>query len=61
MKKTYIIPEALTVSLNTSTIIAASPNNINISGTTGTANFINEEPTGEVLTKESVNVWDEEW
>lgn len=62
MKKTYIIPKALTVRLNTSNIIAAS-DNFTFSGTTGSTDFINETPTGDVLTKGSsdVNVWDDEW
>lgn len=61
MKKTYIIPEALTVSLNTSNIIAASPNNITINGDSGSATFVEDGTPGDVLTKESKSVWDEEW
>ena len=60
MKKTYIIPEALTVSLNTSNIIAASP--LNVTGDSGNAT-LNNESAGDntILVKEDVNVWDEEW
>jgi len=58
VKKTYIIPEALTVSLNTSSIIAAS-------NPTGSVKINSSESVdaGSVDTKgvSDVNVWDEEW
>ncbi|MCR5851186.1 MAG: hypothetical protein K6G92_10860 [Bacteroidaceae bacterium] len=61
MKKTYIIPKALTVRLNTSNIIAASP--VNITGDSGTAtlNDFQTESGAEVLVKGDVNIWDDEW
>ncbi len=60
MKKTYIIPEALIVSLNISNIIAASP--LNITGDSGSAKLNNESATegADALVK-GTNVWDEEW
>ena len=63
MKKTYINPSMLVVRLSMNNIIAASPNNnITINGGSGSATFVEDgTPTGDVLTKENVNVWDEEW
>lgn len=59
MKKTYIMPEALTVELGTTQMMAQSL-------------VIHKDPTdpddiisasGDILTKENkdVNIWDEEW
>ena len=59
MKKTYIIPEALVVTLSSCSIIAESLPVGDSSGTITTSE--------EILTKEDVstggstNVWDEEW
>jgi len=62
MKKTYINPETIVVQLMPTTVLAASTDNITISGNSGNATFVeNGTPTGDVLTKENVNVWDEEW
>ncbi len=63
MKKTYIIPEALTVRLNMSNIIAASPSPVTITGDSGSAtlnNFQTEDGAG-ILVKGDVNLWDNEW
>ena len=56
MKKTYIIPEALTVSLNTSNIIAASNPQAGVDPG-------EEVEAGNLDVKRAsdVNVWDEEW
>ena len=61
MKKTYISPEALTVSLNTSNIIATSP--LNVTGESGTATLNNTQATynADALVKEDKNVWSDEW
>ena len=54
MKKTYIIPEALTVALGTCQMMAES---LPVGGE-GTI-----ENPNDILTKENkdVNLWDEEW
>ena len=60
MKKTYIIPEALVVTLSSCSIIAESLQTYGESSDP-------QAMTGDVLTKEDVstggssNVWDEEW
>ena len=60
MKKTYIIPEALIVSLNTSNIIAASPLNVTKDGDTAPLSDKSATENGEAMVK-GTNVWDEEW
>lgn len=59
MKKTYISPELLSVTLNVRTHILDGSLPINTGG--GDDNTIGD--AGEILTKENknVNVWDEEW
>ena len=57
MKKTYIIPEALTVSLTMNNIIAvSSPDDVTVDPNRSIG-------AGSVETKgvSDVNVWDEEW
>ncbi|MBQ6192001.1 MAG: hypothetical protein IJK51_06870 [Bacteroidaceae bacterium] len=58
MKKTYIIPETLTVTLSMCSIIAASDGQLN-------DNDDNPIPGGSTgMAKESAdskNIWDEEW
>ncbi len=54
MKKTYIIPETLTVNLSMCNIIATSP------GVSGDPTPDPVDP-GTFDTKESKTVWDEEW
>ena len=57
MKKTYKMPEALTVLLSTNSIIATSPDvSINTSGSVDAANVEVKESNAS-----DVNVWDEEW
>ncbi len=56
MKKTYIIPEVLTVELGTLQMMAES---LPIGGSSD--DIIDDD--GDILTKENkdVNLWDEEW
>jgi hypothetical protein len=63
MKKTYIIPEALTVSLNTRTnILTGSEKDLHSDGNGNLVGGLQEgNATGAGLSKESKNVWDEEW
>lgn len=58
VKKTYIIPETLTVALGTMQMMAASNPDVTIN--TSGSNSVN---AANVETKEvsDVNVWDEEW
>ncbi len=60
MKKTYIIPEALTVELGTLQMMAESMV-INTNGTGSDDDTITGSE--QILTKENkdVNLWDEEW
>ena len=57
MKKTYIIPEMLSVALNTKTSILQASLKIN----SDPSNTIDD--ASHILTKENkdVNIWDEEW
>ena len=62
MKTTYIAPEMTVVRLQHHSIICASPNNLdgqNVSTFSSGGGTVNEESS--VWTKESHNVWDEEW
>ena len=56
MKKTYIIPESLTVVLNSLHIIAESP-----MGAYDDDEIDEGFDWGSTLTKESESVWDSEW
>lgn len=61
MKKTYIIPEMITVRFGMVQPIAGS---MNLTGeSTGSASFYDENATGNAMSKgySDVNVWDEEW
>ena len=61
MKKTYIIPEALVVTLSSCSIIAESLN-VSDGSTTTLPNNSNSEIHGkDAEVKGSTNVWDEEW
>ena len=62
MKKTYIMPEALTVVLGSIRMIAASAD-LEDNGNGGLEGNLGGDATGPGLTKEisDKNVWDEEW
>ena len=61
MKKTYISPEALTVCLTMSRIIAQSdPFSLNDTGGTGDLKDDLADPNGEIFTKGYKNIWDTE-
>lgn len=58
MKKTYIMPEALTVELGTTQMMAQS---LVIHKTTGEDDEDVIDDPSQILTKENKNLWDEEW
>ena len=60
MKKTYITPEALTVVLGASTSILTG-SDLRQEGDKVVGSVYDSNATGSGLTKENVNVWDEEW
>ena len=58
MKKTYIIPESLTIELNVKTSV------LNVVSNGTKEDFSNKDVANsswEAETKENKNVWDEEW
>jgi len=57
MKKTYIIPEAVIVTLSMCNIIAGSP----IHNQQGDGGQLTKEYAGDDNSAGSKNVWDEEW
>ena len=59
MKKTYISPETLVVSLSMCTIVATSGPQIGEGGATGFG--MAKEYAGEEGSEGGKNVWDEEW
>ena len=62
MKKIYIQPEMAVVRLQHHNIICTSPggyDNQKLGMRGGSGNQVNDE--GSVWTKESGNIWDEEW
>lgn len=62
MKKTYITPEALTVVLGSSTSILTGSADLHDDGNGKIVGGLQEgNAVSSGLTKESVNVWDEEW
>lgn len=62
MKKPYITPEALTVVLGSSTSILTGSADLHEDGNGNIVGGLQEgTATGGGLTKESKNVWDEEW
>ncbi|MBQ8455152.1 MAG: hypothetical protein IJ537_07430 [Bacteroidaceae bacterium] len=62
MKKTYITPEALTVVLGSSTSILTGSADLHDDGNGNIIGGLQEgNAGGPGLTKESKNVWDEEW
>ena len=58
MKKSYIIPEALTVVLGTCKMMAESAPNVGIGTEPGNPNDIDVK---EEVGFSDVNLWDEEW
>ena len=60
MKKTYITPEALTVVLGSSTSILTG-SDLHQEGNNVVGSVYDSNAEGAGLTKESKNVWDEEW
>ena len=60
MKKTYIIPEALTVVLGTCKMMANSP--LNVANDGDTYNLGDDPaPSGENAMVKGNSLWDEEW
>ena len=61
MKKTYITPEALQVSLALSLPLAGSPLNVKEDGDTAELNDVDAEEGSDALVKGTTNIWDEVW
>ncbi len=61
MKKSYITPEALQVSLAMSLPLAGSPLNVKEEGDTAELNDVDAEEGSDALVKGTTNIWDEVW
>lgn len=61
MKKSYITPEALQVSLAMSLPLAGSPLNVKEDGDTAELNNDDADEGSDALVKGVTNIWDEEW
>ena len=61
MKKSYITPEALQVSLAMSLPLAGSPLNVKEDGDTAELNDVDAEEGSDTLIKGTTNLWDEVW
>ncbi len=61
MKKSYITPEALQVSLAMSLPLAGSPLNVKEDGDTAELNDDDAEEGDDALVKGTTNLWDEVW
>ena len=61
MKKSYITPEALQVSLAMSLPLAGSPLNVTKDGDTAELNDVDAEEGSDALVKGTTNLWDEVW
>ena len=61
MKKSYITPEALQVSLAMSLPLAGSPLNVTKDGDTAELNDDDADEGSDALVKGTTNIWDEVW
>lgn len=61
MKKSYITPEALQVSLAMSLPLAGSPLNVTKDGDTAELNDDDADEGSDALVKGTTNLWDEVW
>ena len=61
MKKSYITPEALQVSLTMSLPLAGSPLNVTKDGDTADLNDDEADDESDALVKGTINLWDEVW
>lgn len=61
MKKTYLIPTAFVVRIQHQGLLMESVKNTTTNADVGYGGASTNNTGGEVRTKESVNVWDEDW
>ena len=61
MKKTYLIPTAFVVRIQHQGLLMESVTKASTNADVGYGGASTNNTGGEVRTKESVNVWDEDW